>query len=66
MREPPGNHHEKAFKEDFLGDRRQTSKTRQRPLGLSGGPWIPPTAPGLPNGLAQLCGTVRGGSSRSG
>ncbi len=37
MRERPGNQHEKAFKEDFLGDRRQTSKTRQRPLRLSGG-----------------------------
>ncbi len=67
MRERPGNHHEKAFKKDFLGDCRQTSKTRQRLLGLSGGGlWIPPTAPGLSNGIAQLCGTVRGGSSRSG
>ncbi len=66
MRERPGNHHEKAFKKDFLGDCRQTSKTRQRPLGLSGGLWILPTAPGLSNGIAQLCGTVRGGSSRSG
>ena len=26
----------------------------------------PPTSPGLANKFAQLCGTVRGGSSRSG
>ncbi len=37
MRERPGSHLEKAFKKDFLGDCRQTSMTRQRPLGLSGG-----------------------------
>ncbi len=37
MRERPGSHLEKAFKKDFLGDCRQTSKTRQRLIGLSGG-----------------------------
>ncbi len=48
----------------------ETADKRQRHanghLGEMGGLWKPPMAPGLPNRLAQLCGTVRGGSSRSG